>query len=84
MCCCCHPWCFPLPEAVPVIEFRDFSFSYWDAARPALSNVNLRIDQGEFVLLAGRSGCGKTSLCRCLNGLIPHFHGGRFGLGKLH
>jgi len=60
-----------------VIEFRDFSFSYWEAAQPALRNVNLRIDEGEFVLVAGRSGCGKTSLCRCLNGLIPNFHGGR-------
>jgi energy-coupling factor transporter ATP-binding protein EcfA2 len=60
-----------------VIEFRDFSFTYWESARPALSNVSLRIHDAEFVLVAGSSGCGKTSLCRCLNGLIPHFHGGR-------
>lgn len=37
----------------------------------------MRIKSGEFVILTGPSGCGKTSLCRCLNGLIPHFYGGK-------
>ncbi|MEM2092443.1 MAG: ATP-binding cassette domain-containing protein, partial [Candidatus Bathyarchaeia archaeon] len=36
----------------------------------------LKIERGEFVLLTGPSGCGKTTLCRCFNGLIPHFYGG--------
>ncbi|HEY49789.1 MAG TPA: ABC transporter ATP-binding protein, partial [Dehalococcoidia bacterium] len=41
--------------------------------------VNLDIGDGEFVLVTGPSGCGKSSLCRCFNGLIPHFYGGRIG-----
>jgi energy-coupling factor transport system ATP-binding protein len=42
-----------------------------------LEDINLEINDGEFVLLTGPSGGGKSSLCRCLNGLIPHFYGGR-------
>jgi energy-coupling factor transport system ATP-binding protein len=39
--------------------------------------VDLRIASGEYVLVCGASGCGKSTLCRTLNGLIPHFYGGR-------
>ena len=59
-----------------MIEFREFSFTYWGHSRPALKNINLTIGDGEFVLVTGPSGSGKSSLCRCLNALIPHFHGG--------
>ena len=38
-----------------------------------LDNINLAINDGEFVLLCGESGCGKTALTRLVNGLIPHF-----------
>jgi energy-coupling factor transporter ATP-binding protein EcfA2 len=37
----------------------------------------LTIEKGEFVILTGPSGCGKTTLCRCFNGLIPHFYAGK-------
>jgi energy-coupling factor transport system ATP-binding protein len=40
--------------------------------------VSITVDPGEFVVLAGRSGSGKTSLLRAACGLIPHFHGGEF------
>jgi len=43
-----------------------------------LRELDLRLEQGELVLVAGPSGGGKSTLLRCLNGLIPHFHGGRF------
>jgi energy-coupling factor transport system ATP-binding protein len=42
----------------------------------ALREVSLRLEPGEFALLAGRSACGKTTLLRAACGLVPHFHGG--------
>ncbi|SER70224.1 ABC transporter ATP-binding protein [Corynebacterium cystitidis] len=41
---------------------------------PALEGVTLDVAKGEVVLLTGASGCGKSTMLRCINGLIPHFH----------
>lgn len=59
-----------------VIEFSDFSFSYQNGNQASLSNISLSIHKGEFILLTGHSGCGKTTLTRCINGLIPDFFDG--------
>lgn len=59
-----------------MIKIREFSFTYNGADRPALQNINLAIEDGQFVLLTGASGGGKSTLCRCFNGLVPHFYGG--------
>lgn len=55
------------------IEFDNLTFSYAGSNTPALKNINLRIKKGESVLIAGPNAAGKTSLCRCMNGLVPHF-----------
>lgn len=64
-----------------MIEFRDSTFTYGGAPQPALRRITLRIASGEFVLVSGPSGGGKSSLCRCINGLIPHFYGGQVSGG---
>jgi energy-coupling factor transporter ATP-binding protein EcfA2 len=60
-----------------LIRLREFSFTYNGAEKPALSKINLTIEDGQFVLITGASGGGKSTLCRCFNGLVPHFYGGR-------
>ena len=60
-----------------MINIENFTFYYGDSEKPALKNINLQIKDGEFILITGPSGGGKSSLCRCFNGLIPHFYGGR-------
>jgi len=59
------------------IHVEHLSYSYPGKARPALDDVTLAIPEGEFVLVAGPSGGGKSTLLRCLNGLVPHFSGGQ-------
>ncbi len=62
-----------------IIEANDLTYTYPNAERPALQRISLKIEKGEFVILTGPSGCGKTTLCRCFNGLIPHFYQGELG-----
>lgn len=54
------------------VTFSNFSFRYGSQDKPTLKNINLRIEQGEKILIVGPSGSGKSTLGQCLNGLIPH------------
>jgi energy-coupling factor transporter ATPase len=59
-----------------IIETTNLTYTYPGGTKQSISDVSLRIEKGEFVLITGPSGCGKTTLCRCFNGLIPHFYQG--------
>ena len=69
-----------------MIECQDVSFSYPASALPdserqtggALKHISCTIEDGSFVLLCGTSGCGKTTMTRLFNGLIPHYHEGTY------
>ena len=59
-----------------IIETENLTYTYPSGTKPSIRDVSIKIDKGEFVLITGPSGCGKTTLCRCFNGLIPHFYQG--------
>lgn len=59
-----------------IIETESLTYTYPSGTKPSIRDVSIKIDKGEFVLITGPSGCGKTTLCRCFNGLIPHFYQG--------
>ncbi|MFZ5595837.1 MAG: ABC transporter ATP-binding protein [Bacillota bacterium] len=65
--------------ALALFDVENLIYYYPDTERPAINGINLVIEEGEFVLVAGASGSGKSSLARVLAGLIPDFYGGRFG-----
>lgn len=60
-----------------MIEFKDVAFQYEQgSSKGKIENINLTIHDGEVVLICGESGCGKTTLTRLINGLIPHYYEG--------
>ncbi|MBP2001842.1 energy-coupling factor transport system ATP-binding protein [Paenibacillus shirakamiensis] len=60
----------------PVISFQNYTFRYKSQSEPTLRNINLDIQSGEKIWIAGPSGSGKSTLAHCINGLIPFSYGG--------
>ncbi|MBP5443999.1 MAG: ABC transporter ATP-binding protein [Treponema sp.] len=61
-----------------MIEIQELTFRYTGSKKNVLENISLSIEKGGFVGIIGESGAGKTSLCNCINGLIPHHYEGDF------
>lgn len=59
-----------------MIQLENVSFSYTGRKNNSVKNVNLNINEGECILICGRSGCGKTTVIRHINKLIPWLHSG--------
>jgi len=62
--------------APPALGIDGLTYRYPRASSAAISDLSLEIAPGEFVLLAGRSASGKSTLLKAACGLVPHFHGG--------
>lgn len=60
-----------------MIVFEHVSITYDGQDEPVLRDVSLTIPEGELVLVVGRTGSGKSTLLKAVNGLVPHFTGGR-------
>jgi energy-coupling factor transport system ATP-binding protein len=61
-----------------VLSLQDVTYRYPDTEHDALRGVSLDVAPGEFVVLAGLSASGKSTVLRAAAGLVPHFHGGTF------
>lgn len=61
-----------------VIEIDHLTYSYPGADRPTLKDITLQIEKGDFLAIVGNNGCGKSTFCKVLNGLIPQFISGDF------
>lgn len=61
-----------------MISFQNVTYSYQESGEPkSLDSINLEVKDGECILLCGKSGCGKTTITRLLNGMIPNFYEGK-------
>jgi energy-coupling factor transport system ATP-binding protein len=60
----------------PPLIINNLTFRYRDREEPAIQDISLRAGAGELIIIAGASGCGKTTLVRCINGLIPRSYKG--------
>ena len=56
-----------------IIKYENVDFKYANSKRRVLKNINLDIKEGDFVVITGPTGAGKTTLCEMLNGIIPNF-----------
>lgn len=61
----------------PIIEFKNYTYKYRTQTKPTLKNINLTINKGEKVLIIGSSGSGKSTIAKCINGLIPSTYPGK-------
>src|SRR5215467_16040733 len=64
-----------MTELLPLVV-ENLSFRYRDREELAIQNISFEAKPGEILLIAGASGCGKTTLIRCINGLIPRSYRG--------
>ncbi|HHV13066.1 MAG TPA: energy-coupling factor ABC transporter ATP-binding protein [Clostridiales bacterium] len=64
-----------MPKSKNIISLVDVSFSY-NNAEEQLKHISINIKKGSCILITGSSGCGKTTLTRLINGLIPHYYEG--------
>lgn len=65
-----------------MIKFENVSFTYEDSDKKALEDISFEINKGELVLITGASGSGKSTIYKCINGLIPHIYDGEL-LGNI-
>lgn len=61
---------------MPIVKLHQVTYHYPFTEKAALQDINLEIEEGEFVAVIGPNGAGKSTLCYTLAGFIPHFYKG--------
>ena len=61
-----------------IINIENVYFSYSNEKKWALENISLSVKRGEFLVVMGETGAGKTTFCKLINGIVPQLSGGRF------
>ncbi|MCS6907952.1 MAG: ABC transporter ATP-binding protein [Anaerolineales bacterium] len=61
---------------MPIVKLQQVTYHYPFTGKPALQDINLEVEEGEFVAVIGPNGAGKSTLCYTLAGFIPHFYKG--------
>jgi energy-coupling factor transport system ATP-binding protein len=69
-------------NSLPLV-IEGLTFQYRRRYEPAIREISFSLQPGQLMLIAGSSGCGKTTLMRCINGLIPHTYQGEIS-GSIH
>jgi energy-coupling factor transporter ATP-binding protein EcfA2 len=59
-----------------IVNLQDVTYKYPLTETPALQNINLQVNEGEFLAIIGPNGAGKSTLCYTLAGFVPHFFKG--------
>ena len=67
---------------IPQIKLENVSFKYPVSKNESLKNITFSIEKGDFIAVTGENGCGKTTLCKILIGLIPQYITGKIS-GKI-
>lgn len=63
-------------SAAVALSFDEFTYAYPEATTAAISDLSIELTRGEFVLVCGNSGSGKSTFLRAISGLVPHHFGG--------
>jgi energy-coupling factor transporter ATP-binding protein EcfA2 len=66
----------PASQGAPIVLLRDVTFTYREGGVPALRGVSFAVRRGEMVVVMGATGAGKTTLAKCLSGIVPDFQPG--------
>lgn len=66
-----------------IIEIENLTYRYPHTEQPALRDLSLQVETGEFVAVIGANGAGKSTLCYTLTGFVPHFFQGELA-GRIH
>jgi energy-coupling factor transporter ATP-binding protein EcfA2 len=59
-----------------IVNLQNVTYTYPLTKTPALKNINMQVNEGEFVAVIGPNGAGKSTLCYTVAGFVPHFFKG--------